>query len=61
MKHWSAFVLIVFGLFLIADKLFVGAISFVYPPQIAFVDDFFGHGLLGLGFVLIGFNDLRRS
>lgn len=60
-NNLSDWILIVFGLFLVLDKLLFGLITFDYPEPVAFADDFFGHGLLGLGFIIIGVRGVIKN
>lgn len=48
------FLKVVTGLFLFVDGIFLHLISFKYPDQIAFLDPYVNHWLIGVVFIILG-------
>lgn len=48
------FLKVVTGLFLFVDGIFLHLISFKYPDQLAFLDPYINHWLIGLVFMILG-------
>jgi len=59
--HYAEIVLVLFGVFLVVDSLFLHLLSFAYPQQIAWLDSIIGHWVWGLIFVVIGIIGLTRK
>ena len=54
-RNWAELALIVSGILIIIERLFIHAISFDYASLgLAWLDPWFDHWLIGLAFVIIG-------
>jgi len=58
--NYAEITLVIFGAFLIADSFFLHLLSFAYPQQIAWLDEFLDHWMLGIVAILIGYIGWKR-
>ncbi len=60
-QHYAEIVLALAGVILIIDSLFLHLLTFAYPEQIVWLDEFINHWMLGVVFILIAYIGLRRN
>ena len=59
--NYAELVLILFGIFLVIDSLFLHLLTLAYPPQIKWLDGIINHWMVGLAFIAIGIYGLGRG
>lgn len=62
MKMLTEIIVILAGLFLIVDSIFIHAVTFEYEKwYIGFLDPYFSHALLGIGLLIAAVWDIKSS